>query len=64
MKIPLLDLKAQYAVIKDEILGAVAEVLESQVCIEAKEWIQNLKKSCGQSLTAASPALVLKASAV
>ena len=31
--IPLLDLKAQYATIKDEVLVAVAEVLESQVCI-------------------------------
>ena len=33
MKVPLLDLKAQYAGIKDEILAAVGEVLESQVCI-------------------------------
>src|SRR5216684_5008965 len=33
MKVPLLDLKAQYATIKDEVLAAVAEVLESQVCI-------------------------------
>src|SRR5690348_13250241 len=33
MKVPLLDLKAQYASIKDEVLAAVAEVLESQVCI-------------------------------
>jgi dTDP-4-amino-4,6-dideoxygalactose transaminase len=33
MKVPLLDLKAQYATIKDEILAAVSEVLESQVCI-------------------------------
>jgi dTDP-4-amino-4,6-dideoxygalactose transaminase len=33
MKVPLLDLKAQYSSIKDEILAAVAEVLESQVCI-------------------------------
>jgi len=33
MKVPLLDLKAQYATIKDEILAAVAEVLESQICI-------------------------------
>jgi len=28
-----LDLKAQYATIKDEILSAVSEVLESQRCI-------------------------------
>jgi len=33
MKVPLLDLKAQYATIKDEVLAAVSEVLESQVCI-------------------------------
>jgi len=33
MIVPLLDLKAQYAVIKDDILAAVAEVLESQRCI-------------------------------
>jgi dTDP-4-amino-4,6-dideoxygalactose transaminase len=33
MRVPLLDLKAQYAGIKDEVLAAVSEVLESQVCI-------------------------------
>ncbi len=33
MNVPLLDLKAQYATIKDEVLAAVSEVLESQVCI-------------------------------
>jgi dTDP-4-amino-4,6-dideoxygalactose transaminase len=33
MKVPLLDLKAQYATIKDDVLAAVAEVLDSQVCI-------------------------------
>ena len=33
MKVPLLDLKAQYSTIKGEVLAAVAEVLESQVCI-------------------------------
>lgn len=33
MQVPLLDLKAQYATIKDEILAAVSGVLESQVCI-------------------------------
>ena len=33
MNVPLLDLKAQYATIRDEVLAAVAEVLESQVCI-------------------------------
>jgi len=33
MQVPLLDLKAQYATIKGEILAAVSEVLESQRCI-------------------------------
>ena len=33
MNVPLLDLKAQYATIKDEILSAVEEVLTSQQCI-------------------------------
>ena len=33
MQVPLLDLKAQYATIKDDVLTAVSEVLESQRCI-------------------------------
>ncbi|MHC4460447.1 MAG: DegT/DnrJ/EryC1/StrS family aminotransferase [Planctomycetota bacterium] len=33
MQVPLLDLEAQYATIKDEVLAAVSEVLESQRCI-------------------------------
>ena len=33
MQVPLLDLKAQYATIKDEVLAAVSEVLETQRCI-------------------------------
>jgi dTDP-4-amino-4,6-dideoxygalactose transaminase len=33
MEVPLLDLKAQYATIKDEVLAALSEVLDSQVCI-------------------------------
>ncbi|MBN1845497.1 MAG: DegT/DnrJ/EryC1/StrS family aminotransferase [Sedimentisphaerales bacterium] len=33
MQVPLLDLRAQYAQLKDEILAAVAEVLETQRCI-------------------------------
>jgi len=33
MNVPLLDLKAQYATIKDEALAAVSEVLETQTCI-------------------------------
>ncbi|NIA21577.1 MAG: transcriptional regulator, partial [Anaerolineaceae bacterium] len=33
MEIPLLDLKAQYAKLRDEIRPAIDEVLESQRCI-------------------------------
>ena len=33
MQVPMLDLKSQYATIKDEILTAVTEVLESQRCV-------------------------------
>jgi len=33
MEVPLLDLKAQYATIKDELLAAVCAVVESQQCI-------------------------------
>jgi dTDP-4-amino-4,6-dideoxygalactose transaminase len=33
MQVPLLDLKAQYAGIRDEVLSAVSEVLETQRCI-------------------------------
>jgi dTDP-4-amino-4,6-dideoxygalactose transaminase len=33
MEVPLLDLKAQYATIKDQVLAALSEVLDSQVCI-------------------------------
>ena len=33
MQVPLLDLKAQYATIKTDVLVAVSEVLESQQCI-------------------------------
>ena len=33
MHVPLLDLKTQYSSIKDEVLAAVSEVLETQICI-------------------------------
>lgn len=33
MQVPLLDLRAQYSTIEDEVLAAVREVLESQRCI-------------------------------
>ncbi|MHC4075430.1 MAG: DegT/DnrJ/EryC1/StrS family aminotransferase [Planctomycetota bacterium] len=34
MEVPLLDLKAQYAKIKDEVLAVVGEVLETQICVK------------------------------
>lgn len=43
MPIPLLDLKAQYANIKDDVLGAVSEVLESQRCIGGPK-VEQLEK--------------------
>jgi len=43
MQIPLLDLKAQYAKIKDEVLAAVSEVLESQRCIGGPK-VEELEK--------------------
>jgi dTDP-4-amino-4,6-dideoxygalactose transaminase len=33
MKVPLLDLKTQYATIREPVLAAITEVLDSQVCI-------------------------------
>jgi dTDP-4-amino-4,6-dideoxygalactose transaminase len=33
MEVPMLDLKAQYTTIKDQMLAAVSEVLDSQCCI-------------------------------
>ncbi len=33
MKVPLLDLKAQHATIREEVLAAVTDVLDSQICI-------------------------------
>jgi dTDP-4-amino-4,6-dideoxygalactose transaminase len=33
MEVPLLDLKGQYATIRDQVMAAVAEVLDSQQCI-------------------------------
>jgi dTDP-4-amino-4,6-dideoxygalactose transaminase len=45
MNVPLLDLKAQYATIKDQILAQVTEVLDSQICIggpKIKELEENI----------------------
>lgn len=33
MQVPLLDLKAQYAKIKNDVLASIGEVLDSQICI-------------------------------
>ncbi len=48
--LPLLDLKAQYATIRDEVLAAVREVLDSQVCIggpKVAELEQKVAELCG-----------------
>jgi len=43
MEVPLLDLKGQYATIRDQVMAAVAEVLESQQCIGGPK-VQELEK--------------------
>lgn len=43
MEVPLLDLRAQYATIKDEVLAAVSEVLDSQRCIGGPK-VEELEK--------------------
>jgi dTDP-4-amino-4,6-dideoxygalactose transaminase len=48
MNVPLLDLKAQYATIKNEVLAAIAEVLESQRCIGGPK-IEELEKKIAQA---------------
>jgi dTDP-4-amino-4,6-dideoxygalactose transaminase len=50
MQIPLLDLKAQYSSLRPEILAAVSDVLESQVCIlgpKVAELEQRIAALCG-----------------
>ncbi len=37
MQVPLLDLKAQYATIREEMLQAVGEVIDSQMCVGGPE---------------------------
>ena len=49
MKVPLLDLKAQYATIKNEILAAVSEVLETQVCIGGPKVVELEEKIAAMS---------------
>jgi len=49
-QVPLLDLKAQYSTLKDEIMTAVSEVLESQICIggpKVVELEERIAKLCG-----------------
>ncbi len=48
MQVPLLDLKAQYATIKDEVLAGVAEVLESQRCIGGPK-VEELEKKIAEA---------------
>jgi len=47
MQVPLLDLKAQYATIKDEVLSAISEVLESQRCIGGPK-VDELEKAIAE----------------
>lgn len=44
MQVPLLDLKAQYAKIKKDVLAAVSEVLDSQICIGGPKVVELEKK--------------------
>ena len=37
MRVPFLDLKSQYAPLEDNILKAVSEVLDSQICIGGRK---------------------------
>jgi dTDP-4-amino-4,6-dideoxygalactose transaminase len=50
MQVPLLDLKAQYAAIKDEVLKQINEVLDSQRCIggpKVEELEKKIADVCG-----------------
>jgi dTDP-4-amino-4,6-dideoxygalactose transaminase len=49
MEVPLLDLKAQYATIKEQVLASISAVLDSQVCIGGPK-VQELE----QKIAAAS----------
>jgi len=49
MQVPLLDLKVQYAAIKNEILTAVSEVLDSQQCIGGPKVAELEKKIAAYS---------------
>jgi dTDP-4-amino-4,6-dideoxygalactose transaminase len=43
MEVPLLDLKGQYATIKEQVLAGIGEVLDSQMCIGGPK-VQELEK--------------------
>jgi len=47
MQVPLLDLKAQYATIRNEVLAAISEVLESQRCIGGPK-VEELEEKIAQ----------------
>lgn len=47
MQVPLLDLKAQYRTIKDDILAAISEVLDSQRCIGGPK-VDELEKAIAE----------------
>lgn len=50
MQVPLLDLKAQFATIRDEVLAQVTEVLDSQRCIggpKVEELEKQIAEFCG-----------------
>lgn len=47
MNVPLLDLRAQYATIKDEVLSEINEVLDSQMCIGGEK-VQRLENKIAQ----------------
>ncbi|MFW6065904.1 MAG: DegT/DnrJ/EryC1/StrS family aminotransferase [Planctomycetota bacterium] len=49
MKVPMLDLRAQYATIKQEVVQAVGEVLDSQLCCngpDVREFESEMAKYC------------------
>ena len=48
MHVPLLDLKAQYGVIKDEVLAGINEVLDAQRCIGGPK-IEELEKAVAEA---------------
>ena len=59
MKVPLLDLQAQYATIRDEVRAAVDRVFESQHFVLGGE-VQALEEEIGRTLNPASMTRVYK----